>query len=68
MDIVSVTRAGNDEGDVYCDVCNRKDWFEALRVEREGHLNMFICLSRYDGSKSCGDFITDAVCALNSGV
>lgn len=58
MEITTRT-IGNDEGDVYCDVCERKEWFTAVEIRfisSEGEMRKVICLHRYEG-QSCADAI-----------
>lgn len=51
---MNVRNIGNDEGDVYCDLCRRKDWFTALEIEYDDDSKRIVCKDRYDG-ESCAD-------------
>lgn len=65
---VTVRLIGNDEGDVHCDVCNRRDWWQALRFVRTDdqgqttHTTM--CLRRHEG-RSCAELAKDALFQTN---
>jgi hypothetical protein len=51
---------GNDEGDVYCDICGTKDWFQAVVIVTDmgdgEELTHFVCSQRYEGT-SCLDLM-----------
>jgi hypothetical protein len=55
---------GNDEGDVHCSVCDRRDWYQALQFTRadEGGetIRTVLCLRRFEG-ESCGELAKDAL-------
>lgn len=56
---------GNDEGDVYCSLCERKDWYQGLQMEREDGTRVIVCEGRYEGD-SCTDLILAATFAKAS--
>lgn len=68
MTDVHVSLVGNDEGDVHCDVCDRTDWWQALRflrTDEDGQTTRTtLCLHRYEG-QSCADLAKDALFQLN---
>lgn len=55
---------GNDEGDVYCDVCERKDWYTAIEITFDGERRKIVCLNRYEG-ESCADVILATTVAVD---
>lgn len=66
-DEIHVTVIGNDEGDVHCDICNRRDWYQALqfiRYEDSQEWRSVLCLRRYEG-ESCGKLAKDALFQTN---
>lgn len=65
---VRVSLIGNDEGDVHCDVCDRRDWWQALRFVRTDEQGQTtratLCLRRYEG-QSCSDLAKTALFETN---
>lgn len=53
---------GNDENDVYCDICERKGWFTAVEMFFAGGSRKIICQDRYEG-ESCTDVLLAHVLA-----
>lgn len=47
---------GNDEGDVECDLCGRRDWFTAVEITYENGLKRIVCYQRFE-QESCVDAI-----------
>lgn len=60
---MSPEMVGNDEGDVHCSICGRRDWWRAVRFftpdETGEEIMVIVCESRYDG-QSCIDRIKEA--------
>jgi hypothetical protein len=65
---VTVQLIGNDEGDVHCSVCDRRDWWQALRFVRTDDTGQTtrttLCLRRYEG-QSCAELAKDALFQTN---
>lgn len=55
---VTTRLIGNDEGDVHCSVCDRRDWYQAIEliVAEKEHWRTIVCLRRYEGL-SCAEQI-----------
>jgi hypothetical protein len=61
---VTVRLIGNDEGDVHCDICDRRDWWQAIEFRRADDTRTTLCLRRYEG-QSCAELAKDTLFQTN---